>query len=336
LEGYYQEIGRAGRDGLPAEALLLFGWEDVPRVRALIESAGETERSAVESHKLNAMVSFSQALMCRRRVMLGYLGETVEEDCGNCDVCLDPPEVYDATVHAQKALSCIYRLGGRFGMVHVIDVLRGSEKQRILDLRHDRLSTYGIGADLSVDVWRSLLHQLVHLGYLNQEMGQYPVLKLNQAAQPVLRGEKTLMLAKPRVRVPKESAREKQLRRKRKAAGFAEAETGTDSGLAGLAELAGPDSAPPADEKLFEELRALRREIADRESVPAYVVFHDATLCEMASYRPTTPEQLLAITGVGARKLEKFGEEFLAVLRGTENEPDNGDSESSLSSGCPS
>ena len=140
LEGYYQEIGRAGRDGMPAEALLLFGWGDVPRVRALIESGGsggETERMAIESHKLSSVVSFTQALTCRRRVLLGYLGETVEQDCGNCDVCLDPPEFYDATVDAQKALSCVYRLGQRFGLTHVIDVLRGSEKQRIFDLRHE-------------------------------------------------------------------------------------------------------------------------------------------------------------------------------------------------------
>ena len=139
LEGYYQEIGRSGRDGLPAEALLLFGWEDVPRVRALIETGENRDRIAVEQHKLNAMVGFTQAQSCRRRVLLGYLGERTEEDCGNCDVCLDPPEMYDATVDAQKALSCVYRLGGRFGVVHVVDVLRGAQKERIVQLGHDRL-----------------------------------------------------------------------------------------------------------------------------------------------------------------------------------------------------
>jgi ATP-dependent DNA helicase RecQ len=305
LEGYYQEIGRAGRDGMPAEALLLFGWEDVPRVRALIESdssGAESERTAIESHKLSSVVSFAQALTCRRRVLLGYLGETVEEDCGNCDVCLDPPELYDATVDAQKALSCVYRLGERFGLMHVIDVLRGSEKQRIFDLHHDRLSTYGIGADLSVDAWRSLLHQLIHLGYLRQEMSQYPVLQLTPAAAPVLRGKQELMLAKPRVRVPKESSRDRERRRK-KGALFATGALGADATTA------------TGDEALFEELRALRREIAQRENVPPYVVFHDTALREMSASCPTTPEELLLITGVGEVKLERFGEEFLALLQ---------------------
>ncbi len=140
LEGYYQEIGRAGRDGLPAEALLLFGWEDVPRVRALIDAGENEERVAIEQHKLSAMVGFAQALSCRRRALLGYLGETMESDCGNCDVCLDPPELYDATLDAQKALSCVRSLGERFGVGYVVDVLRGSENQRIAGLRHDRLS----------------------------------------------------------------------------------------------------------------------------------------------------------------------------------------------------
>ena len=276
LEGYYQEIGRAGRDGLPAEALLLFGWEDVPRVRALIDAGGNEERVAVEQHKLAAMVGFAQALTCRRRVLLGYLGETTESDCGNCDVCLDPPELYDATEDAQKALSCVFRLGERFGVGHVVDVLRGSEKQRIIDLRHDRLSTFGIGADLSVDVWRSLLQQLVHLGYLRQEMGQYPVLKLTPAAAPVLRGKETLMLARPRVKVVR--AEEPRAKRRR-------------SKVAGTGAV--------GDDALFEELRELRRHIAERERLPAYVIFHDATLREMAAVRPTTGVELLGITAWG-------------------------------------
>ena len=298
LEGYYQEIGRAGRDGLPAEALLLFGWEDVPRVRALIDAGGNEERVAVEQHKLGAMVGFAQAQNCRRRVLLGYLGEETESDCGNCDVCLDPPELYDATEHAQKALSCVFRLGERFGVGHVVDVLRGSEKQRITDLRHDRLSTFGIGADLSADAWRSLLQQLVHLGYLRQEMGQYPVLKLTPAATPVLRGEETLMLARPRAK-PAYAGEPRAKRRRSRVAG---------TGAVG-------DSGDAGDDALFEELRALRRQIAERERLPAYVIFHDATLRDMAAARPTTGVELLGISGVGARKLKKYGEEFLTLLR---------------------
>ncbi len=308
LEGYYQEIGRSGRDGLPAEALLLFGWEDVPRVRALIEMGDNEERVAVEQHKFGAMVGFTQARSCRRRVLLGYLGERMETDCGNCDVCLDPPEVYDATEDAQKALSCVYRLGGRFGVGHVVDVLRGSEKQRIVDLGHDRLPTYGVGADMSVDAWRTLLQQLVHLGYLYQEMGQYPVLKLTPGAMPVLRGEETLMLARPRVKV----ARSDQSRGKgRRARGTA---AGVGGGAAGAAGAPGGPPGRADDDDLFEELRALRRRIAEREGLPAYVIFHDSTLREMAEARPAGEDELLEIGGVGARKLEKYGDEFLAVL----------------------
>ncbi len=313
LEGYYQEIGRSGRDGLPAEALLLFGWEDVPRVRALIEAGENEERVAVEQHKFSAMIGFTQALSCRRRVLLGYLGERTESDCGNCDVCLDPPELYDATQDAQKALSCVYRLGGRFGAGHVVDVLRGSEKQRVIDLRHDRLSTYGIGADVSVDTWRSLLQQLVHLGYLYQEMGQYPVLKLTPAATPVLKGEETLMLARPRVKVVRPEEPRGKGRWAKGAAGKGRAGAVTAGKLpAGGLGAAGRHRAD--DDELFEELRALRRRIAEREGLPAYVIFHDSTLWEMAQVRPAGDEELLAINGVGETKLKKYGDEFLAVL----------------------
>jgi len=319
LEGYYQEIGRSGRDGLPAEALLLFGWEDVPRVRALIEMGENEERVAVEQHKFGAMVGFTQSLSCRRRVLLGYLGERMESDCGNCDVCLDPPELYDATEDAQKALSCVYRLGGRFGVGHVVDVLRGSEKQRVIDLRHDRLSTYGVGADVSVDGWRSLLQQLVHLGYLYQEMGQYPVLKLTPAAMPVLRGEETLMLARPRVKVARPDEPRGKGKRAKGAAGRGRggaiaAGKVAGGGAGGLGGAEG-DSARGADDDLFEALRALRRRIAEREGLPAYVIFHDATLREMADVRPANDDELLEISGVGERKLEKYGDEFLALLR---------------------
>jgi len=305
LEGYYQEIGRAGRDGLPADALLLFGWEDVPRVRALIDSGENAERVAVEQHKFGALVGFAQGLTCRRRAMLGYLGETMDSDCGNCDVCLDPPELYDATEDAQKALSCVYRVGGRFGVGHVVDVLRGSGNQRVTHLRHDRLSTHGIGSHLSVEAWRSLLRQLVHLGYLRQDMGEYPVLALTPAAGPLLRGEESLMLAKPRVRVT--PAKEPKTRRGRQIPGAA------GDAYRGAPGDTGAEDAD--DEALFEELRALRRQIADREGVPAYVIFHDASLREMAARRPVDPDDLLDIGGVGEKKLDKYGEQFLALLR---------------------
>ena len=330
LEGYYQEIGRAGRDGLAADALLLFGWEDVARVRSLIDAGENEQRVAVEQHKLGALVGFCQELTCRRRALLGYLGETMAADCGNCDVCLDPPELYDATEEAQKALSCVFRLREHFGVGQVVDVLRGSKNQRIAELGHDRLSTFGVGAEQSAEHWRSLIRQLVHLGYLRQDMGEYPVLKLTAAAAPLLRGAETLMLARPRVRVtavaeaaartaPGKAAGGHPGRRRREKAGRlldveAVAQTGT-AGRAGVG-AGGAETWGADDDTLFEELRALRRQIAERERVPAYVIFHDATLREMAAARPQTAEELLLVSGVGERKLEKYGDEFLAVLRG--------------------
>jgi len=233
------------------------------------------------------MVGFAEAVTCRRQVLLGYFGEPLAEDCGNCDVCLNPPERFDATEEAQKALSCVYRVGQRFGMGHVIDVLRGSRGQRLLQLGHDRLSTYGIGRDLSPELWGGLLRQLVHLGYLEQDLASYGVLKLTAAARPLLRGEERLHLARPR---EKPVAPVKPPRR---AAGNI-----------------------AYDEGLFQSLRSLRKELADAAGVPPFVIFGDATLVEMAAFRPTDPEALLRINGVGNHKLGRYGGAFLEVLRG--------------------
>jgi len=286
IESYYQETGRSGRDGLPAEALLLFGYGDVAIARGLIETGTNEEQNRIELHKLNAMIGFAEALTCRRRVLLGYFGERLEKDCGNCDICLNPPERYDATEDVRKALSCVYRVGQRFGMGYVIDVLRGSNKQRIRDLGHDKLSTYGIGEELSQDAWGSIIRQLVHLNYLKQDMANYSVLKLTETARPLLRGEQTLVLARPRVK----TRPEKKPARKR---------------IEGL----------DYDEDLFQALRVLRKRLADEAKVPPYVIFGDAALVEMAAYRPKDEEALLAINGVGAVKLERYGSDFLKVIR---------------------
>ena len=288
IEGYYQESGRAGRDGMPAEALLLFGLQDVVTARRLVEGGGDPDQVRVELHKLNAMVAFAESLGCRRRALLGYFGEALERDCGNCDVCLDPPERYDGTEHAQKVLSCVYRVGQRFGARHVVDVLRGADLARIRDLGHERLTTYGIGKDLSSDAWMSVIRQLVHLGYLRQDIANYSVLKLTPAAKPVLRGERRVELA-----VPREGRRPGGARRPRQ----------TADGLA-------------VDEGLFERLRALRKRLADAQGVPAYVVFSDATLAAMAALRPKTREELRRVSGVGEVKLARYGTAFLAVLAG--------------------
>jgi len=286
IESYYQETGRAGRDGLPSEALLLFGYGDIAIVRSLIEKGGNEEQKRIELHKLSAMAGYSEPLTCRRRALLGYFGETLAEDCGNCDICLNPPESYDATVEAQKALSCIFRVGQRFGVGHVIDVLRGSTKERILQLGHDKLSTYGIGADKSREAWSGLIRQLVHLGYLRQDVANFSVLQLTEVSRPLLRGEKSLVLPKPRLK----ARAEKKAARKR------------------------PDELD-YDENLFQALRQLRKELADEAGLPPYVIFGDATLAEMAAYRPADEAELLRINGVGKTKLARFGTEFLQVIR---------------------
>jgi ATP-dependent DNA helicase RecQ len=282
IESYYQETGRAGRDGLPAEALLLFGYGDIAISRGLIGKGGTPEQKRIELHKLQAMVGFAEAVGCRRRVLLGYFGERLEKDCGNCDVCLNPPERYDATIDAQKALSCVFRTGQRFGIGHVVDVLRGARSERILELGHDRLSTYGIGADRSAESWTALLRQLIHHGYLVQDVARYSVLTLKAAARPLLRGEERLELARPRLRVKVQPKKGK-----------------TRPGDFDY------------DEALFERLRAVRKRLADAEGVPPFVIFADATLAEMAATLPTNEAALLAVSGVGKHKLRRFGSEFL-------------------------
>ena len=286
IESYYQETGRAGRDGLPSEALLLFGYGDVAIARGLIEQGGNAEQKRVELHKLSAMVGFAEAQNCRRRVLLGYFGEHLAADCGNCDVCASPPESYDATIDAQKALSCVYRVGQRFGVGHVVEVLRGAQSQRIQELGHDRLSTYGLGADHPAEAWSGLIRQLIHLGYLRQDVANYSVLKLTEAARPLLRGEAQLTLARPRLKV----AAQKKTPRKV------------------AADL-------DYDAALFDNLRVLRKRLADDAGVPPYVIFSDVTLVEMAAYLPESPQALLGITGVGKLKLQKFGGEFLEEVR---------------------
>ncbi len=287
IEAYYQETGRAGRDGLPAEALLLFDPADIERVRGLLENNENAEQRQVEIFKLNLMSAFAEAQTCRRQVLLNYFGEYHAEPCGNCDICLDPPKTYDGTDDARKALSCVYRVGQRYGMGHVIEVLRGAQSQRIRELGHDKLTTYGIGKDQSHEYWLSVLRQLIHKGLLVQNITRHLVLQLTEAARPVLRGDQPLELAVPRT----ELLSAKKLRRR---------------------EL---ELAQGEDAALFRELRKLRKQLAEEEGIPPYVVFNDATLLELAQFKPLTEADLLTINGVGYRKLERFGEAFLECIR---------------------
>ena len=284
IEGYYQETGRAGRDGLPSDALLLFGAQDTVTARRLIEGNGNPDQQRIETHKLNAMVAMAESVTCRRRVLLHYFGEPLAKDCGNCDVCEDPPQRFDATVDAQKALSCVYRVGQRFGIRHVIDVLRGADTERIRLFNHHHLSTYGIGSDKSEAEWQSIIRQLIHQGYLEQDIAAYSALKLTEASRPLLRGEESLELARPRLK----------------------GKTGK--------RRASPHLTSSAEEALFEQLRQLRKRLADEQGVPPYVVFGDASLAQMASEKPMDDSELLAVSGVGRHKLEKYGAEFLDAI----------------------
>ena len=312
LESYYQETGRAGRDGLPAEALLLFSLADAAVARSLIERGGNAEQVRIEQHKLNAMVGFAEATMCRRRVLLGYLGEPLDHDCGNCDVCLDPPATYDATEHARMALSCVYRLHQGYGIGYVVDVLRGSGSEKIFERGHDQLSTYGIGAEQSKDAWQQLIRQLIHRGYLEQDIARYSVLRLTPAAAPLLRGDETLVLSQPRVKPPREPR--VRVRRKARAAGAPDWFTG----------------GPPAR-------RRRRRRPTSTRSSPTPACSSASRSCaaalpRSATCRPTSssttprwsrwrrssrppPTQLLEINGVGQVKLERYGAVFLDAIR---------------------
>jgi len=291
VEGYYQETGRAGRDGLPSDALLLLGYQDVITARSLVENTRDAEQKRIELYKLNAMVGFAESLTCRRQVLLGYFGERLNEPCNNCDLCNDPPERFDGTEVAQKALSCIYRVGQSFGMKYVVDVLRGMSHERIIRFGHQNLSTWGVGADYSEYEWMSFIRQLIHRGYVVQDIANYAVLKLTAEARSLLGGADTVELAKPR----KIERASKKKKRKRKS-------------TAVVADLS------DQDQSLFVMLRELRSQLAQAQGVPPYMVFGDRTLKQMALEKPTSPAEFLDLSGVGEAKLEKYGTIFIEAL----------------------
>ncbi len=301
IEAYYQETGRAGRDGQPAEAWMAYGLQDVVNQRRMIDdSSGGDEFKRVQRGKLEALLALCEAHDCRRVRLLGYFGET-SRPCGNCDNCLAPPETWDGTEAARKLLSCIYRMqqasGLGYGAGHLLDVLRGKVTDKVSQHGHARLSTFGIGADLDESRWRGVLRQLVALGHVVTQ-GDYNVLALTDSARAVLKGEAAIVL-----RVPREVQPRSRSRRDRKEA------------APGRASNAGIVATLDADAQLrFTELKTWRAAVAREHNLPAYVVFHDATLATMAQQQPATLDALATISGVGAKKLEAYGREILRVL----------------------
>ncbi len=290
IEAYYQETGRAGRDGEAATTLLLYGLEDVVKLRQMMaQSEGSEEFKRNEQQRLNAMLGLCEITSCRRQSLLRYFGDNLAQNCGNCDCCLTPPQTWDATEAVQMALSCVYRTGQRFGAGHVIDVLRGSNNEKILSFNHHTLSTYGIGKQLSVDEWKAIIRQLVARGLLDVNSDGFGGLLLNESCRPYLRGEEKIHLRRE-IKLAVSSPRRANL----------------------------SQAIDAQDQSLWSALRACRKRLAEEQGVPPYVIFHDATLREMLEFRPLTPEQLRTITGVGDSKLKRFGEEFLAVLREAE------------------
>ncbi len=288
IEGYYQETGRAGRDGDPAAAWLCFGLADLVMLNQFIANseAGE-ERKRLERRKLDSLLGYVESTRCRRQVLLAYFGEDYPQPCGHCDNCMEPQQTWDGTEAAQKFLSCVVRTGQRFGVAHVVDVLRGERTDKVLQFDHHQLTTFGIGAELDAKQWRSVARQLVAAGLLATDIEGYGTLRLTAAAKPLLKGD---------VRIELRRDPPTRKRREPKVTAAPKADLG------------------PVDSGIWEALREWRAQQARTQSVPAYVIFHDATLRAIAAHRPADLDQLGSISGVGQRKLERYGEEVLRVL----------------------
>ncbi|TDK68014.1 DNA helicase RecQ [Sapientia aquatica] len=294
IEGYYQETGRAGRDGGPANAWMAYGLQDVVQQRRMIEESEADENyKRLQSGKLDSMLSLCETIRCRRRHLLSYFGQndaSTHTNCGNCDVCLNPPKAFDASVATQQLLSAIYRVDQRFAAGHVIDVLRGMDSERIQQWRHDKLSTYGIGSERSEAEWRAILRQAIAQGYVSVDYESYNALKLTETARAVLKGEQSVQMRQ--YEKPQKAAKQKRAVSK----GYDE----TDLSAQG--------------QHIFEKLRGWRMETARLHNVPAYVIFHDSTLRDIAKANPSSLEDLRGVSGVGEKKLATYGEEIVKLV----------------------
>ena len=289
-EAYYQETGRAGRDGAPSTAWMVYGLQDVIQLRQMLDnSEGSDEHKRIERHRLDAMLGLCETTSCRRQTLLHYFGDQAPEHCGNCDTCLTPPQTWNGTEAAQKALSCVYRTGQRFGVNHLIDVLRGKTTDKISQHGHDKVSTFGIGRDLDERQWRSVFRQLVARGFLYADVANYGGLHLQEKSRPLLRGEMSLSL---RHDPAPQTARERVRNRKQQ-----------------LHELNDKDQA------LWEALRECRKELADENGIPPFRVFSDATLMGIVKSKPQSYADMLQVSGIGEVKLEHFGSAFMKVVQ---------------------
>jgi ATP-dependent DNA helicase RecQ len=282
IESFYQETGRAGRDGMPAEALLLFDDKDAARIKKWIADGATPERFGIEMHKFEAMQAFAEAQTCRRQVLLNYFGDHRHEACGNCDICQYPPKMFDGSVVAQKLLSCIYRLNGDTAIQYVIDVLRGKQHHKILDNKHNELSTYGIGKKDPDQYWHNIIQQVIHQGHIRIDMTLYGILRLNESAKGVLQGQTLVRLAVPKFKVS--SAQKNKYE---------------------------PSN---IDKILFAKLKKLRKQLSVEQAVPAFNIFSDASLSDMTSKMPINQDDFLNVTGVGEKKLLQYGEPFTRLI----------------------
>jgi ATP-dependent DNA helicase RecQ len=287
IESYYQETGRAGRDGEPADAWMVYGLQDVVRLRQMLEeSQANDEYKRYEGFKLDALLGWCEVTGCRRRPLLAYFGDSQDKDCGNCDGCLTPASTWDGTEAAQKLLSAVYRSEQRFGAAHLVDVLQGKETDKVRQHGHNQLSVFGIGKDLPPTTWRSVARQLIVAGHLRADAARFGALVLTETSRGVLRGEMPI-----------------EFREDPKRLVVASRNTATERAVA------------DKDLDLWEALRACRQALANEHNVPAYVIFHDKTLHEMLAYRPQTASELLGISGIGQTKLDRYGDRFISVLR---------------------